>query len=160
MSTLIFQIHIKQWDKSQRSPQQQAEREAMGSRFIIQGEPEFYILNKPCIIDLHHQTKSRPLKKAMLVDGSVKLERFIISEQDGHTVLKYQPENQPSHILGNLNDGWIQAKYQWRYAVEQGDKIFWQYEELTLNAACTSEHDAHYFLNNEPVQKYCAPEES
>ena len=166
MSTLIFQVHIKQWDKSQRSAQDVAKREAMATRFAIISQPEFFILNQPCIIDEHNFAPNRILKKAMLSDGSVKLERFVISEQAGQTLLTYLHESQESAstaapiTIGNLNDGWIQAKYQWRYSVEQDNKIYWQYEEVTLNAVCVDEYDEKhhekYFLSLLPYQEFCA----
>lgn len=158
MSTLIFQIHIKQWDKSQRSSQHVAQRAAMADRFAIEASPEFFILNQRCIIDGHGLSKNRPLKKAMLSDGSVKLERFIISEQDGQLILKYQGEQTEPLTIGNLNDGWFQAKYQWRYALEEANEIYWQYEEVILNAVCAKEYDADYFLNTPSQQVFCADE--
>lgn len=170
MSTLIFQIHIKQWDKSQRSPADVAARVAMPDRFPITGKPEFFILNRACLIDLKiaalkkadqqgADCEIRPLKKALLADGSVKLERFVISageaENEGKLVLAYQEDKKDKIVIGDLNDGWIQAKYTWRYGVEQEGQIFWQYEEVILNAACIAMSaqslDADYFITN-PAQ--------
>ena len=158
MSTLIFQIHIKSWDKSQRSSEHVAKRAAMANRFAIETSPEFFILNQSCIIDCHGHSKNRPLKKAMLSDGSVKLERFIISKQDGLAILKYQDEQTEPLVIGSLNKGWLQATYQWRYALEEANEIYWQYEEVTLNAVCIEEYDSHYFLNSQPQQEFFAPE--
>lgn len=166
MSTLILQIHIKQWDKSQRSPADVAARAAIPDRSPITGKPEFFILNRACLIDLKcadsqgMETAKRPLKKALLADGSVKLERFILSakkaaESDGQLTLSYQEDNKDKVVIGDLNDGWIQAKYTWRYGVEQDGQIFWQYEEVSLNAACISTNaeslDADYFMTT-PAQ--------
>ncbi len=158
MSTLIFQIHIKQWDKSQRSSQHQAERALLTTRFAIKNTPEFFILNKPCIIDCHGLNKDRTLKKAILVDGSVKLERFIISQLEGQHILQYQAEHQAPLTIGNLNEGWIQAQYQWRYPIETAGEIYWQYEELTLNAAYAGKYDEGYFLNTTVRQEFYAPD--
>ena len=158
MSTLIFQIHIKQWDKSQRTSQHEAQRAAMANRFAIKASAEFFILNQRCIIDCHGNSNNRPLKKAMLSDGSVKLNRFIISKQDGQAILKYQGEHTEPLVIGNLNKGWLQATYQWRYALEEANEIYWQYEEVTLNAVCAEEYDADYFLNTPPQREFCAPE--
>jgi len=157
MSTLIFQINIKQWDKSQRCGQHLAERAAMTTQFAIKSIPEFFILDKPCIIDCHGLNKDRPLKKAMLSNGSVKLERFIISQREDQYILQYQAEQQEPLTIGNLNEGWIQAQYQWRYAIETNDEIYWQYEDLTLNAVCVEEYDENYFLNTTVHQEFCAP---
>ena len=154
MSTLIFQIHIKQWEKSQRSPADVAVRAAMNNRFTITAKPEFFILNKPAIIDRcegaldGHQGSDRPLKTAIMKDGSVRLERFIVSERDGQVILSYAQENQELAEVGCLNERWIQAKYQWRYRVENDEHIYWQYEEVTLNAVCVEKVEADYFLAN------------
>ncbi len=157
MSTLIFQIHIKCWDKSQRSTEDVAQRQALPVCSTIDSKPEFFILDKKCVIDIHSTGNHRELKKAMMKDGSVKLERFIIHEQDGKTVLGYQEDNKEIVKIGDLNEGWIQAKYNWRYSVEQDNEIFWLYEEVTLNAACVDNFGNDYFLENNPKLSFDAP---
>ena len=164
MSTLIFQIHIKQWEKSQRSPADVAARAAMNDRFTITAKPEFFILNKPAIIDRcegaldGHQGSDRPLKTAIMKDGSVRLERFIVSERDGQVILSYAQENQELAEVGCLNERWIQAKYQWRYRVENDEHIYWQYEEVTLNAVCVEKVEADYFLANAATIEFSSDE--
>jgi len=164
MSTLIFQIHIKQWEKSQRSPADVAVRAAMNNRFTITAKPEFFILNKPAIIDRcegaldGHQGSDRPLKTAIMKDGSVRLERFIVSERDGQVILSYAQENQELAEVGCLNERWIQAKYQWRYRVENDEHIYWQYEEVTLNAVCVEKVEADYFLANAATIEFSSDE--
>lgn len=157
MSTLIFQIHIKCWDKSQRSPQDVAQRQALPVCSTIDSKPEFFILDKKCVIDLHSTGSLRELKKSIMKDGSVKLERFIIHEQDGKTVLGYQEDNKEIVAIGDLNEGWIQAKYNCRYSVEKDNEIYWLYEELTLNAACVDNFGNDYFLENKPQLTFDAP---
>jgi len=164
MSTLIFQIHIKQWEKSQRSPADVAARAAMSDRFSITAKPEFFILNKPAVIDrcegalANNQVSDRPLKTAILKDGSVKLERFVVSERDGQVILSYAQENQALAEVGCLNEGWVQAKYQWRYRVENDEHIYWQYEEVTLNAVCVEKVEADYFLTTAPQLLFSSDE--
>ncbi len=158
MSTLIFQIHIKRWDKSQRSPDDVAKRQALPVCSTIKAKAEFFILDKKCIIDMHSTDDHRELTKSLLKDGSVKLERFIINEQDGKRSLGYQEDNQEIIEIGDLNQGWIQAKYNWRYSVEQDNEIFWLYEEITLNAACVEEFGGDYFLKSEPAILFNAPD--
>jgi len=164
MSTLIFQIHIKQWEKSQRSPADVAVRAAMNNRFTITAKPEFFILNKPAIIDRcegaldGHQGSDRPLKTAIMKDGSVRLERFMVSERGGKIILSYAQENQTLAEVGCLNEGWIQAKYQWRYRVENDEHIYWQYEEVTLNAVCVEKVETDYFLETAPQLLFSSDE--
>ena len=164
MSTLIFQIQLKQWEKSQRSPADVAVRAAMSDRFTITAKPEFFILNKPAIIDRcegaldGHQGSDRPLKTAIMKDGSVRLERFIVSERDGKIILSYALENQAPMEVGGLNDGWVQAKYQWRYRVEKNEQIYWQYEEVTLNAVCVEEVEVDLFLTTAPQLTFSSDE--
>lgn len=157
MSTLVFQIHIKRWDKSQRSTDDVAKRQALPVCSTIKAKAEFFILDKKCLIDIHSTGAHRELKKSLLKNGSVKLERFIINEKDGKTSLSYQEDNQEIIEIGDLNQGWIQAKYNWRYSVEQDNEIFWLYEEVTLNAACIEEFGNDYFLKNKPKLCFDAP---
>ncbi len=161
MSTLIFQVHIKHWEKSQRSPAEVAARAAMPDRSVLTAKPEFLILSRPTIIDRCKGALDKPgreLKTAMLADGSVKLERFIVSESEGRVMLAYGAEKQAPHVIGCLNDGWIQAKYQWRYAVEEGGQVYWLYEDVTLNAVCVEEYDADYFLTQGPKLAFSSDE--
>ncbi len=157
MSTLVFQIHIKRWDKSQRSTDDVAKRQALPVCSTIKAKAEFFILDKKCLIDMHSAGGHRELKKAMMKDGSVKLERFIINEKDGKTSLSYQEDNKEIIEIGDLNQGWVQAKYNWRYSVEQDNEIFWLYEEVTLNAACVEEFGNDYFLKNKPKLCFDVP---
>ncbi len=157
MTTFIFQIHIKQWDKSQREPHHVAARAAIPNCYTIEAKPEYCILNKPCIIDRHADGLSatkhiqRPLKTAMNANGSVSLDRFNIHEHQGKMLLMYTDEKKDVITIGDLYDGWIQAIYQCRFPVEVKGQIYWVYEEFTLNAACIQTFNADYFLTN-PAQ--------
>ena len=119
----------------------------------------FFILNEPCLIDQHGAV--RPLKKAMLADGAVKLERFLINERDGQFTLSYQSDPQDANSIieiGCLNDAWICAKYEWRSPVEKEGEFFWQYEEITLNAIYANDYETHLFLVNSPSLVFKAEE--
>lgn len=163
MSTLVFQVVIKQWDKSFRSDADVAIRDAVDSTYPIQAKPEFLIFGHPCIIDQHSidfateqldKNINRTLKKKKLAGGSIQLERFIISEAPGSTSslnISYQQEDKEILNVGNLTteSGWLQTKYSWRYPVEKNNQIFWQYEELTLNVALMTSLENDLFLNSE-----------
>ncbi|MCJ8313325.1 MAG: hypothetical protein HRU38_05280 [Saccharospirillaceae bacterium] len=153
MSTLIFQIQLKQWDKSERTPVHISARAALPNKFNILSKPEFLILECECIIDHHGESdaeKNRKLKTALMKDGSVLLERFLIKKEAGLVSLSYQNEQGHIESIGDLNSGWIQISYTWRKRVNENKQIFWLYEELTLNAAFVESVENDYFLTNKP----------
>lgn len=170
MNTLIFQITFKQWDKGQASAQDKKLRDAVNCQHVIHAEPEFIILDMPCIIDQHilHNTRlqavtrqsqqPRKLDKALLADGRIKLDRYILSKnpQTSTIHIGYQANKEPLEDIGELDmskpSDWIQASYTWRYSVEENNQIFWLYEEVTINFACINPSDKHYFLNT-PANK-------
>jgi len=94
MDNLIFQVHIKQWDKAQRSADEVEARARIPDRYRIAARPQYRVLNKDCVVDQHGDdiaTNIYPkgrLKTALLADGSVVLDRFHIAENsDGKTQL-------------------------------------------------------------------------
>jgi hypothetical protein len=164
MSTLIFQIHIKQWDKGQRSDADVAARAAQPDRYSIVNKPGYFILNKACIVDQHGDdvaTNVYPngrIKTVLMADGSVKIDRFMISGNDDVVVLSYREKDKQPIRVAELNQGWVQAHYHWRYTVEEGGQFYWLYETLTFNAACIAEYDADYFLHSSPRLIFDAPD--
>jgi hypothetical protein len=155
MRTLIFQLYIKQWDKGERSAENVEMRDNIDCFAPICEKPEFYILGQPCIIDRPvikglSSINDRPVNKALFKDGRIQLENFIIHKDNAGIYLTYAEKDKPAVHVGNLSDGWIQARYQWRYAVERNEQIFWQYEEITLNAAWAEHYTKEYFVEKEP----------
>jgi hypothetical protein len=156
MSQLIFQVIIKQWDKSQRTPSHVSAREAMPIRCTIAAEPAYYVLNKVCIIDQHGDDiptsifKTGRIKTAVLQDGRIRFDRFQVCGDIEGDVLEYLAKGKKPEIIGPLNMGWIQCQYNWRYGVEEGGHNYWMYEEVTLNAVCADKLDVDYFLKTEP----------
>lgn len=171
---LVFQITLKQWDKSQRSPEQQAVITKQSEAYPITSQPEFMLFDTPCVLDQHAldfttqplepitaehlsgKNAGRVIHKTLLNDGRAKLDRFIISNQSEQFLLFYEDEEGVITDIGPLNNGWLQAKYQWRYRIEKNNEIFWQYEEVTLNAALITEPNAHVFLINPPAAVFDA----
>ena len=156
MHILIFQLVIKQWDKSRRTASDEAARAAIPIRYTIVAKPDFYVLDKPCIVDQHGDDittsifKNGRIKYGMLPDGRIRFDRFqVCAKQDGD-VLEYLSQGTRSKAIGLLNQGWIQCQYNWRYGVEEGGLNYWMYEDVTLNAVCTDEFDADYFLQSDP----------
>lgn len=163
MSNLVVQVHIKQWDKAQRSEAEVAARSLIPDRYPIATPARYKVLDRHCVVDQHGDdipTNVYPkgrLKTALLADGSVLLDRFHLTDKDGSVLLGYREANKAEVPLGNLSDGWIQAKYHWRYRVEQADQIYWLYEAFTLNLACVKTLEANYFLEVDPQKVFVAP---
>ena len=176
MQTLILQVAIKQWDKSQRSNEHIASRAAAPDYFMVVNKPEFLILDKQCLIDQHtidfiHSPAvinqcGRTLKKAMLADGSVKLDRFIIAKnsKSNELTLSYQKDKEAPLEIGSLSNGGVKAQYHWRHRVEKDNQIFWLYEEVTLNVALIDNFDknthANVFLDSQVQTIFIAPEDA
>lgn len=161
MSILVFQIVIKQWDRSQCSPSHVAERAALPVRFPIATKPAYYVLNKPCIVDQHGDDvrtsvfKDGRIKYGMLSDGTIRFDRFLVRGSPEGDVLEYSGKGRERQILGPLSQHWVQCQYNWRYSVEEGGMRYWMYEEVILNAACMDELDDHCFLKTDPRIVLC-----
>ncbi len=82
MSTLVFQVTIKQWDKSQRDNECVSARADVSTAYPIDKSAQFLIFDTPCIIDQHTfssvktdelsslkviQNIERPLKKGYVI---------------------------------------------------------------------------------------------
>jgi hypothetical protein len=172
MKTLVFQLFLKQWDKSQRSPEHQAVITKQSEAYPIASQPEFMLFDTPCVLDQHAldfttqplepitaehlsgKNAGRVIHKTLLNDGRAKLDRFIISNQNEQFLLFYEDEEGVITDIGPLNNGWLQAKYQWRYRIEKNQEIFWQYEEVTLNAALVEHYAEGFFLTDNPAQTF------
>lgn len=173
MSTLLFQLVLKQWDKSHRRPEHQAAITSTPNIYPIASQPEFILFNTQCVLDQHvldftaeplesitaerlsKKNAGRIINKTLLADGSAKLDRFIISNTNQKFHFSYEDEEGEVSHIANLdkepNSNWIQAKYQWRYRIEKNNEIFWQYEEVTLNAAWVEHMKLDIFLTNPPA---------
>lgn len=173
MSTLLFQLVLKQWDKSQRRPEQQAVITSQPNIYPVATQPEFMLFETACVLDQHAldfteepqeaitaellsgKNTGRIINKTLLADGSAKLDRFIISHTHQQFRLAYEDEEgEVSHIADlnkDSNNAWVQAQYQWRYRIEKNNEIFWQYEEVTLNAAWVEQIKPDVFLIKPPA---------
>lgn len=156
MNLLIFQIIIRQWDKSQRTPAHVAARAALPDRYVIVAKPVYYASDKACIIDQHGDDlpndvfKDGRIKYLKLSDEQIRFDRFQVSINAESDVLAYLVKDKRPVIIGSLDQGWMQCRYDWRYGVEESDQFYWMYEELTLNAVRMDNFDADYFIKSEP----------
>lgn len=176
MHTLIFQLVLKQWDKSQRGDAFQTAIANAQSAFPIQSTPEFMLFDTPCILDQHAldftkapldsttaeqisgKRAGRAVKHMLHANGSAQLDRFITSKAEQTLQLSYKNEANILTLMGDLTNGWLQAKYEWRYRIEKNNEIFWQYEEVTLNAALVKNITADIFLSHPPAIVFNARE--
>jgi len=156
MSLLIFQITIKQWDKGQNTPSHQSARAAIPSVYSITTKPAFNVFNRPCILEQHGDDiptnifSDGRIKNSILSNDRVMFDRFQIVNDSNGFVLEYLVKGIKTQTLGQLDQGWIQSRYNWRYSVIEAKQLYWMYEEVTLNAVCLEEFDADYFLKTEP----------
>lgn len=170
MSTLLLQLSLKQWDKSRGNPEHETIRANLSTRHTIQLAPQFAILNTPCVLEQRFADftssesttwsskpkTSRKIKTAILKDGSALLDRFIISQNKSNAALTlgFLTESSTDSsitIIGELSNGWIESKYQWRYRTEHNNEFFWLYEEVTLNIALVEILAPDVFLEHPPA---------
>jgi len=168
MPTLLLQISLKQWDKSQRGEADCTLRDNLSTRHTLQSQPEFMILETPCLLDQnainlaysnptwsHGKQAGRLIKMGLQQDGSGILDRFLIHRSsDNRLLLSFFETPQNTIQVGEISDKWIEAKYEWRYRTEVNNEIFWQYEEVTLNVALAGHYAEDFFLTNQPFQTF------
>lgn len=156
MGLFIFQFTIKQWDKGQNTVTHQTARANIPSVYVVNTKPAFNVFNHACILEQHGDDiptnvyGDGRIKTSVLSDQRVIFDRFQIVNTAHGFELKYLNKENKKQSLGQINNHWIQAQYQWRYRVIESKQLYWMYEEVTLNAVCLQEFDAEYFLKIEP----------
>jgi hypothetical protein len=176
MPTLIFQLVLKQWDKSQRSPEFRSAIANTQAIYPMHAQPQFMLFDNQCVLDQHaldftsapleqasaqllsEANAGRTITKSLLPDGRAMLDRFILAKSNRFFQLAYEDEEGLTTEIGPLKDGWLQAKYEWRYRIEKNNEIFWQYEEVTLNAALMTRMNSDVFLQQPPAIRFDASE--
>jgi len=153
MSILVFQITIKQWDKSQRSPEHVTKRAAIITKHSIDFPPAFYAFNNQCVIDQHgDDLLGDRLTFSQDSNGKINFDRFRVCLDSKVIEYTAAPEtNNNFKTLGSIDNQWIQCKYDWRYSVYEGGLYYWLYEEVTLNVIHQSTLNENVFLNSEPA---------
>jgi hypothetical protein len=154
MSLWVLQIIVKQWDKSQTSPAHVLQRAAIVNQRAIHFPP-VSVLDQRCIIDQHgDDIQGNRVKQPVLSNDILIFDRFYINMT--HQSLAYcdgKVDNLP-HILGSLNQQWLQCQYNCRYKVFESGLYYWLYEEVTVNAAWLTHFDADVFLTSAPARIY------
>lgn len=151
MTILHLQITIKQWDKSQLTQAHKLARAALPVQHEIDLDAVQAANNKQIVIDKHgddllgNRLQSMQTKKDFfLIDRF----RFYIKNRRVEYKLHANNKNE-SQKIAQLDRGWLQACYDWRYRVEHEGMIFWLYEEVTLNAGFSDGIKQDLFLSTE-----------
>ncbi len=56
----------------------------------------------------------------------------------------------PTEPVADLNDDWVQCRYQWRYQVYEGGFHYWLYESIIINAGFVKSLEEDVFMKSEP----------
>jgi len=155
MSLLVLQITIKQWDKSQRSDAHEQLRNAAPTQHAIIFPPAFYVFDQLCIIDQHGGHLQADRINYSKQENIIYFDRYLINLETQQLAYHDPNIDQPAHIIGSLNNQWLQSHYQCRYSVYESDLFYWLYEDVTLNALySTNDLDDQVFLTTKPAVIY------
>ena len=150
MDRLQLQIIFRQWDKGERSDADVQRRAALPDRYPLERLSAQTLASDDIIVDCHGDDRlGNRLQFRMLPDHSLRIDRFHINGQH----LAYTDDTS-WYALGSLQEPWIQARYQWRYRVEESGLIYWLYEEVILNVARTEKFQPNIFISVEPAGVY------
>jgi hypothetical protein len=155
MSLLILQIVIKQWDKSQRTEAHERLRAAIPDQYSINFPPAFYVFDKRCVIDQHgDDIQCGRVKYSKVADQTIKFDRFQVGLDDKIIAYDGAKSGEAPRIMGSLDNQWIQCKYNGRYSIFESDRYYWLYEDVTVNALCSSTFNENVFLSADPAIVY------
>ena len=155
MSLLILQIVIKQWDKSQRTAAHVSQRATIPDRYPIIFPPAFYVFDKQCVIDQQgDDIQGNRIKYSQDSDGNIYFDRLRVGQDHWDIAYHNARSGMPPHIIGSLDNQWIQCKYNCRYSIVESDMYYWLYEEVTVNAIYLSKFNAEVFINSKPLIVY------
>ncbi len=157
MSQLVFQFIIRQWDKSQLSPAHVSERAALPDRYPVLSDNNFSVSGKDVIFSQHGDDipsnifSQGRIQYLVSPDNQLNFDRFRIFLTADKIFLEYLTKDSEPVTIGNLQNGWLQCRYHWRYGVEESDQFYWMYEDVILNAIEINTPDADIFLKSEPT---------
>jgi hypothetical protein len=155
MSLLLLQITIKQWDKSQRTQAHEQLRSAMPTQHAIIFPPAFHAFDDQCIIDQHGGHLQADRLKYSKQANLIYFDRYLINLDTLSLTYRDPNADQPTQIIGCLNNQWLQSHYQCRYSVYESDMYYWLYEDVSLNAFYSTEGlDEQVFLRQGQVATY------
>ncbi|MDR9436740.1 MAG: hypothetical protein RI563_07655 [Thiohalophilus sp.] len=150
MNRLVLQLIYRQWDKGQRSEQDEQWRAALADRYTVKIPPARTLDAGNIIIDQHGEDRlGNRLQYHQDSNPLFIIDRFHIDR--ARNELAY--DNDTALIpLGPLSAPWNQYRYQWRYRVEESGMIYWLYEMVILNIAVREDFDPDLFVRTEPAR--------
>jgi len=154
MSLLVIQIIIKQWDKSQRTPQHVEQRAKIPDHYPILFPPAFYNFDRQCVIDRHgDDLLENRINYSHSDNGTIEFDRYLFNINNkllyylGQTDSDIEPKT-----IDSIDNRWLQCKYEWRYGVDEGGFYYWLYEQVTLNAIYVDDLNEDIFMKSKPVR--------
>ena len=152
MSLYLFQVITRQWDKSQLSPEHQAERAKQVDRLPLSRENAFYAFDKQCVIDRQgDNVMNSPIEYRKIDADTVEIDRFRIGLTAAKlSFLGLDEAGLAPREIGSLENNFIQCQYQWRQRVYEGGFYYWLYEQRIINVIKVVELDERVFVDNEP----------
>ncbi len=155
MKQLILQIILRQWDKSQRSEQDTQARNALSNCYPVIIPPAKTLFDDQVIIDQHGDNLLANRLQYQLLDNDLLIDRFRFNLTARTVEFKTKLTAEAAPVqLTKLTDGWQQFQYHWRYRVEYNEQIFWLYETVILNAACSEDYDETVFVKSSPINQF------
>ena len=149
--SLILQITIKQWDKSQRTVAHEQLRSALPTQYTITFPPAFYAFDQQCIIDQHGGDLQPNRLKYSKQDDILYFDRFLVNLDTLQLAYLDPNTTQSPQIIGSINNQWLQSHYQCRYSIYESELFYWLYEDVTLNALySTDDFNEQVFLRTKP----------
>jgi hypothetical protein len=152
MSILVLQIIIKQWDKSQRTPQHVEQRAKIPKHYSLKFPPAIYVFDDRCVIDLHgDDLLGNRLNYSQPDNDTIQLDRFQINLSTKMLEYVAQPNSDIiPRTIGSLDNTWLQCNYNWRYGVDEGGFFYWLYEDFTVNAMVVNNVNENLFMDSKP----------
>jgi hypothetical protein len=153
MSTLVLQIVITQWDKSQRSEKAQKTRSMIADRYPLLSSNYHYLFENTVVLDQQgDDLMGGRIHYTLIEDSQLSVDRFRVDLKRKNIEYMAAPNSvTPPRRIGSLDDNWIQCQYDWRYSVYEGGFYYWLYESITLNAIYTDRVTETLFMDAEPA---------
>ncbi|MBD3635625.1 MAG: hypothetical protein HUJ23_12060 [Methylophaga sp.] len=156
MTTLVVQIVIQQWDKGQRSDAHIQARADQPNRLPVEEPNARYLFDHQVVLDQHgDDVMGNRIRYELSDDGWFLIDRFCFDLNSKTLEYIAQPDSMlPTEPVADMNEGWVQCRYQWRYRVYEGGFHYWLYEAITINAAFVDSLTEDLFTNSEPVKVF------
>lgn len=158
MTALVLQFVIKQWDKGQQTEAHLQARQALADRYSVISPPAISLDNDRILLDQQGDDRlANRLQYQLDQNQSLLIDRFhfCLTNRTVEFKHKLQPSATPILLTQlDIDGGWTQFHYEWRYRVNEGGFIYWLYEAIIVNALYTDSTVvvADCFLQTSPKQ--------